>query len=253
MIYYGREEVEEMKKMLFILIPIILISGTFLGCNINNGDSIEGSGTVIVIEEDFTDFYKVNLATAFEGTITQNHNFSVLIRIDDNLEEYLNVKLSGDTLKIFLDGEHRYHVITLEADITMPDLEAITLSGASSADVSGFESDHDFDFSLSGASRVNGDLVAAAVDIELSGASKLSLEGNGVNMDIDASGASSVDLGGFMAENIYVSLSGASDATVNLDGTLDADLSGASKLQYYGNPAMGDIETSGASSIKSAS
>ena len=52
------------------------------------------------------------------------------------------------------------------------------------------------------------------------------------------------------AQDKGIGLSGASDGTVNLTGTLDADVSGASKLRYYGNPTMGDIETSGASSIK---
>jgi hypothetical protein len=65
-----------------------------------------------------------------------------------------------------------------------------------------------------------------------------------------ASGASEVDLGDFMTENVDINLSGASDGIVNLTGTLNADLSGASELRYYGNPTMGDIDTSGVSKIK---
>ena len=110
--------------MLFILIPTILIGSLFLGCDITDGDSIEGSGNVITHKKDFTDFSKVSLATALEGTVTRDGNFSVVIRIDDNLEEYLNVEQNGDTLKIYLDGKHRYHDINLEANITLPDLRS---------------------------------------------------------------------------------------------------------------------------------
>ncbi len=46
-----------------------------------------------------------------------------------------------------------------------------------------------------------------------------------------------------------VEASGASTVTVNLSGTLDADASGASRVLYLGNPSLGRIDTSGASSI----
>jgi hypothetical protein len=47
-----------------------------------------------------------------------------------------------------------------------------------------------------------------------------------------------------------IELSGASEAQVVLNGTLDADASGASRLYFGGNPTMGRIDLSGASSIK---
>lgn len=241
-----------MKKVLFLLIPVVLIAGTFLGCDINGRDSIEGSGDVITIEKDFAGFSKVDLANAFEGTVTRDDNFSVVIKIDDNLEEYLNVKVTGDTLKIYLDGDENFRDETTQAEIKLPILEGLSLSGASRADISGFMSDHDLDIHLSGASRVSGTIVASDADFDVSGASKLNLEGIGDNVKVKASGASDVDLGDFIAEDVDIGLSGASDGTVNLNGTLDADVSGASKLRYYGNPTMGDIETSGASSIKAA-
>jgi hypothetical protein len=142
-----------MKKALFLIIPIILIVSAFLGCDINDEDTIKGSGDVITIEKDFTDFTKVNLATAFDGTVTWDDSFSVVIRIDENLEEYFNIEVDGNTLKIYLDSGYRYKDVTAEADITLPQLNGLSLSGASRADISGFESDHDFDFNVSGASK----------------------------------------------------------------------------------------------------
>ena len=52
-----------------------------------------------------------------------------------------------------------------------------------------------------------------------------------------------------MVNNADVRLSGATSGTVNLNGRLDADLSGASKLSYLGEPTMGNINTSGASTL----
>ena len=66
---------------------------------------------------------------------------------------------------------------------------------------------------------------------------------------ISTSGGSQLDLSGFHVANANVDMSGGSQATVNLDGGLDATLSGGSRLFYVGNPTMGDINTSGGSII----
>ena len=75
------------------------------------------------------------------------------------------------------------------------------------------------------------------------------MEGSASNIVVDASGVSRVKLAAFPVSNADVTLSGASSGTVNLDGILDADLSGASKLSYIGEPTMGIINTSGASTV----
>jgi hypothetical protein len=46
------------------------------------------------------------------------------------------------------------------------------------------------------------------------------------------------------------SASGASTATVNASGTLDAEASGASHVRYLGSPTLGNVEVSGASSVE---
>jgi hypothetical protein len=265
-----------------------MAGGVLLGCEDN---AINGSGNLVIVEKDYQDFTGVDLAHAVEASIIRSDSFSVVITVDDNIEEYINVKKADDTLEIYLDEGYHYRNVTVEAEISMPYLDDLELSGASRADVSGFVSERDLDISVSGASKVNGDTTAGNVDIRLSGASKISLDGNGndtvikasgasqVNMDgfaadgdvdIDLSGASSLSLQGngvnlklkamgaseadledYQAINADIYLSGASKGTINMSGTLDADITGSSKLRYYGNPTMGDIETSGASSIKS--
>jgi hypothetical protein len=47
-----------------------------------------------------------------------------------------------------------------------------------------------------------------------------------------------------------VEASGASKATVNPSGRLDADASGASSIYYLGSPTLGKIDTSGSSTVK---
>ena len=108
----------------------------------------------------------------------------------------------------------------------------------------------DITLDLSGASRVSGDITASGnAEFDLGGASRVELAGSASDMRIVASGASKLDLEDFPVRNVDVSLNGASQATISLDGRFDADLSGGSKLWYGGEPTMGDIDTSGGSTL----
>jgi hypothetical protein len=70
-------------------------------------------------------------------TIRQCETFSVVIRIDDNLEKYLAVVKEGSIIKIGFKPDRSYDIgrVTTEAAITMPELTGVSLSG-SAEDVS---------------------------------------------------------------------------------------------------------------------
>jgi hypothetical protein len=101
-----------------------------------------------------------------------------------------------------------------------------------------------------GASHVKGTLDMADGRMEASGASVIELRGHGGNIRVEANGASSARLGEFSATDADIRLSGASNASVNLKGKLDADLGGASRLTYGGEVSLGKLQVTGASTLK---
>jgi hypothetical protein len=66
---------------------------------------------------------------------------------------------------------------------------------------------------------------------------------------VEASGASDVDLVDFAVQSADVQASGASKVTVHVTGRLNVEASGASHVRYRGNPNLGRVDTSGASSV----
>lgn len=102
---------------------------------------------------------------------------------------------------------------------------------------------------MSGASNLNGEMDTGDVQFVIDGTSSLNLSGSGNNMLADIYGASNINLSGFHVNNVTIFMSSASNATIKLDGILNASLSGASKLVYKGNPSLGTISTSGSSTI----
>jgi hypothetical protein len=106
------------------------------------------------------------------------------------------------------------------------------------------------DTAVSGASHLTGGVTASGnAQFTVSGDSTLELTGTAQDGVLAVDGASTVKLGAYPLLNANVTLSGASHATVHPHGRLNADVSGASHLTYIGDPMLGDIVTSGGSTV----
>jgi hypothetical protein len=258
-----------MKSMVLITaLALVLISGTLLpGCI--RVDIADDSGPAVTREFDITGFTGIEVGHAFNVNITRSDNYSISITINEKLADRLSVSKSGNTLKIgFKEPILNFHSRP-QAVITLPDLRSLDLSGATTVAVKGFKSSNDlalevsgasnldidmeagtFKADVSGASRVNGYLKAASSNIKVSGASRIILTGSGGDTTINVSGASQASLENYSVANADIELSGAGQASMNISGRLDADLSGASHLDYSGKPTLGRVETSGGASLK---
>ncbi len=233
------------------------------------GSPVIGSGDLVTEQYDFRDFTRVDVSHSFEVEIRRGDEFRVEVTVDDNLVDRLRVEQSGDAVRIGMDAGISFGTATKRAIVVLPRLEAVSLSGASKGTVTGFAGRQSLNMTISGAStmtltdieagdtvldvsgasRVSGDLLAEDVRLGASGASQIQLQGSGADAELEASGASKLTLGEFEIAVASVTLSGASNGTVNVSRTLDADLSGASSLTYMGNASVRTIQTSGASEI----
>jgi hypothetical protein len=224
-------------KLIIILIVIavvVVVVGTVLAIILlgfwNPFGQVVGSGNLVSEEKSFTDFTAIEAGWGFEVEIIQSDSYSINITADDNMFDYIDISQTGDTLTIGLRWGS-YQDVTLRAEITMPDLNELEFSGGTQGDVRGFTSSHDF-------------------SLVLSGGSTISLEGAANDLTISGSGGSRLYLSDFPVHDATVNLSGGSQATVNLDGRLDGDVSGGSQLKYVGNPATVDVNTSGGSTVE---
>ena len=245
-----------MKKLvLFILISIVpFVTGCCAVPDLSGlfgQGSLIGSGNVVTEEFDLSGFDQVEVTDAFEVEIRHGDAFSVVVRVDDSVKQYLDVVKQGSTLRIGLKPISSSTVsdMTLEAEVTMPQLTGLELSGASDVSVTDFTSSEALYAEVSGASSLRGDIEAGGVRFDVSGASDVKLRGSGEDLVMDVSGASSADLADFPVADADIEVSGASSATVNVSGRLDVEASGASRVRYRGSPTLGSVDSSGGSSI----
>ena len=210
---------------------------------------VAGSGTIVTEKKEFTDFTVVEVGWGFEVKIDQSDSYSIDITADDNMFDYIEVSQTGNTLTIGLKWGYSYQNTTLKAEITLPNLYELKLSGGTRGIIEEFTSSHEFALELSGGSHLSGDFTTGGdAQFALSGGSHLiGLDGAANDLTVSCSGGSHLDLSDFRVHDATVTLSGGSHATINLDSRLDGDLSGGSHLSYLGSPTSVDVIKSGGS------
>lgn len=231
---------EFMKKLGILIFIIALFIGVALASvfsiggfalksfsfSINSGE--KGSGNIQTEKRDVSEFKAVEVGGVFIVEITAQKDYSLEVEADDNLLPFIKTEFDGETLRI--ESEKSLSSSNpIKVRISAPDIENLHISGASKVSVVNLDNE--------------------SLDVDSSGASKISCSGKTNNLKIDMSGASQLDGEKLNAESVSVDASGASKATVSVKNSLKADLSGASKVVYFGNPANFENKTSGASSI----
>lgn len=213
------------------------------------GAMIAPSGQVITDDLKLEDFDAVEVSGSFEVDVRRADSYRTAITVDDNLRDRVEVSKQGRTLRVALRNVSLTGRPTLRLEVAMPDLRRLQLSGATRGTIEGFKSSNDLDLNVSGASSLKGDVTAGRMRVEASGASRVELEGTASDLRMDISGASRFGTQGFSVATANVQMSGASGGELTITERLDADLSGASRLSYYGNPSLGRTQTSGGSGL----
>ena len=233
---------------------------------------MSGSGLPASRQYDYDGFSSLRVDNACAATVTRGDAFGVSVTVDDNLVKYLRVERDGGTLRIGLDPVMNYHDATLKAEVTMPDLEGLEVTGGSTAAVAGFASDKALDLQLSGAGKVSlsgvragdvaldvsggggltGELEARELAGEVSGAGKVGLEGSASRARLEASGAGALALSVFTVQDADLQLSGGARGAVRVTGTLNVEASGGARLDYYGAPTIGRMDVSGGAEVQKA-
>jgi hypothetical protein len=199
---------------------------------------------------NFSGFTAVDVGSAFKVDMTQSNAYSVTITANQKIFDKIEVKQVGNTLKIDIQSSTFTGPTNALATITMPNLSSVVFSGATSGTATGFRSTQAFIANLSGASSLGvTNFQAGNITADLSGASTLNAVGSANGLYSVISGASTLNLSSVPVNYAQMNLSGASHAEVDVNGRLDAVLTEASSLQYGGQTTLGNISTSGASSV----
>jgi hypothetical protein len=171
-----------------------------------------------------------------------------------NVIPYLRTEVRNNTLRIYVDEimevDANKNII---ANITLPSLTGLDLSGASDAVITGPISTANFHLEVSGASSVDiQELHVQSFKGDMSGSTSLTLRnGDITNGSYEVSGSGEIKAFGVSQQTATLDLSGSADAEVNVATKLNVEISGAGNVKYKGHPAISQ-DISGAGSVSDA-
>jgi hypothetical protein len=257
-----------MKKYFVLLSAFVMVA--FCGCkNIDGGSPVTKSFDIQGTYEN------LEVSSAFDVFVSDTAT-QIIVTAGENIMPKVVVKKEGNTLKIYCKPTFTV-VNSSEMIVILPycaDLKDVELSGAStmhtpftlrgekvevslsgSSEYFGNIEANSIDLDLSGASSFEGNFESSLLDLELSGASGAKLIGKTTTLKIDLSGASNIVrqiIDGQYAlecDHCEGSMSGASEAYIHCNNSIQVSLSGASELHYTGNALTSGCSVSGGSNI----
>jgi len=258
-----------MKKILFAL---FLLAGFVVNAQENKSIVYDENAQ----QRKVPSFTAISVSSAIDLYLTQSNKNEVAVSAtNDEIRDHIITEVVGGTLIIRLGDRgtwmswRKWGNYKTKAYVSIKDIDALTASGASTVHlVNTIESPKmriklsgasDFKgnikagvlmYQLTGASDYKGEVIANSIDIDGSGASNIELIGNVDDLAIEVSGASDAKLYNLTAKGAILRASGASNIGVTVTEILRANSSGASDINYKGNPNVKESNTSGASSIR---
>ena len=237
-----------MKRILLIALFSVSI---FTSCHHIMKDKVRGNGTIKVENRTAGTFTGVDVGGNIDLYVKQDSSRSVRIEADENLMQYIEVKMEGEKLVIQpKDGYNLSGSKHIKVYVSSPVFRELEASGA--CDIIGetvLSTTDEIRIDISGASNAELELKAPKVSADITGASSLKLKGQTKDLNIEGTGASHAKCYELLSENADVDVTGASSAEVYASVKLNADASGASDVRYKGNATINQ-SVSGAGSVK---
>jgi hypothetical protein len=203
---------------------------------------------VIAEERRVGDFEKIQVSGVGKVIITQGDAESLSIETDDNLMEYIETKVRGNTLEIGFTSDTSFSPgggqKVLEPTsgfvfrIGVIDLNDLSLTGAARVEIDKLKTDQ-LNVYLSGAGDISiDDLNGDQLNVHLSGAGDVDLAGKVTDQLVTLEGVGRYQAYDLESQNATVTISGAGGANLWVTETMTVTISGAGDVKYYGSPTV---------------
>jgi hypothetical protein len=248
---------------------------------------VRGNGVIEEQTRALSGFNAISSSGSVDVFVKQGNTYSVVVRADGNLLNYIKTEVRNNTLIISVT-RNIWHAKTLEVHITMKALQKVVMSGSGDFYCKSPFSVQNLQLILSGSGDAKAVLEAKNVHIKVRGSGDVEVSGIRGNLGIDINGSGDVEAsglqletcslnvlgsgdvelkgrtaqltarvlgsgdleaGGLAAVSVSVSNTGSGDMTIHAIDKLEATLAGSGDLDYTGNPVILKVSASGSGEV----
>ena len=256
-------------KRSILIIATAIVSMALSACNINidgesfGNETIKGNGNLVSRNFDVNAFDDLSVILPATVNFTNSDEYTCSVRVDENIMEYLDIKVDGREL--IMQKQEKHKNVNLRAtsfviDITGPSLANINLAGSGTINVLSPIEREQMDVNVAGSGDIVFDQTVNVQKIELNVAGSGDLACNDLIADkLKANVAGSGDMkvvrgtvreaevsvagsGDIVLtcdiENLNADIAGSGDIKAHVSGTLKYGIIGSGDIGYYGNPVV---------------
>lgn len=175
----------------------------------------------ITVKHDLKGFDQIRIDNiGIELDVTVGDDFKIEVEGDEGLVNTLLMKVRGDKLVIYRDGDRNIWDKggndSPKVTISMPSFVGFDLRGAVDANIKGVDSDE--------------------VEFDLKGAGNIEVEGRCNWLVIDLKGAGNFEADNLKCKEVDVSLKGAGNIEIYASEKVNAEINGMGNIDVYGDP-----------------
>ncbi|HEX2908674.1 MAG TPA: head GIN domain-containing protein [Phototrophicaceae bacterium] len=178
----------------------------------------QGSGKIITETRQIGNFNTLALEGIGDLTIVQGTEQGLTIETDDNIVKHITTEVKGDTLFISYDNRPFRPSQSIRYTLRVKNFPKLLLKG-------------------DGKVTANS-ITTETLAINLEGRSEITLAGSANTQVITIKGDGKYQAQALKTQDARVSIEGLGTADIWAEKTLDIQLSGASKVTYYGTPRL---------------
>ena len=203
-------------KILFLSALLVVCCSVACGVKFNSGASVKnGAGVTKRDSRNIVGYSKIKASSAVDLNVVVTNGYSIVLKGDESVLPSVLTELQGDTLVISIKDNTSLDS-KINVSVTLPQLNALELVGATHATVKDVRSDE--------------------LSIDATGASSVEVAGQVQSLKVKATGASTINAEALKAEKADAESVGASKVTVSASDSLIAGATGASSVTYVGEP-----------------
>lgn len=222
---------------LFILCSTLLL--LLSSCNVTISAGEKGSGNVLRQTRAVAAFKAIYFDGVGDLYIDQAASSAVSVETDDNFIERIETEVRDGILYIQTRaGQSISNPTTLRYNVSVGELEALTIDGAGDTYIEGLSGDR-LRISASGAADASiRNLNVTRLAVTMDGSGDLDIAGTVDEQQVTLNGAATYLATDLQSRVATVSTANASNANVSANEQLDVTISGASSVEYSGNPEL---------------
>ncbi len=198
---------------------------------------------------DLRDFESVEVRGPFRVQINPSEEYSVNVVANDMPLSRMKASVEGERLVIYYNGSYTNRRDKFyNMQINLPTLQQLSLKGDTRATVAEF-AEQDLDIDLSGSAHLTAEVGGTIVRVNMTGDTEANLSGKSQNLAAELGGSAFLKALQLDVDTARVEVRAASEAKLNASKKIEANISGAGRVEYQGNAEV-EVNDSGKTKLR---